>query len=62
MPLRDEKLPLDVLRRVMPRRPDQDPPRESTLLEVFTGTYWDVQEAENQARTERLQGDGDRRS
>lgn len=42
MPPRDERLSLDILRRVMPRKaPDPDePPRDPTLLEVIVDDFY----------------------
>lgn len=40
-PPRDEKLSLDVLRRVMPRKEPEDVPRDPTLLEVLTQGFYE---------------------
>lgn len=61
MPPRDEKLPLDVLRRVMPRKPPaEEPPRDPTLLEVFTDSFINDR-PKTRDESEHIKDDGKRR-
>lgn len=63
MPPRDEKLSLDVLKRVMPKPlPDPNaPPRDPTLLETLTDSFRIEQARTNNDVSGRIGDDGKQR-
>lgn len=59
---RDEKVSLDVLRRVMPKPDPVDlPPRDPTLLEELTGSFYTEQARTAKDVSSRIKDDGKRR-
>lgn len=64
MPRRDDKIPLDVLRRVMPKPlPDpNEPPRDPTLLETLTDSFRIEQAKTAGDISTRIKDDGKRRA
>lgn len=61
MPPRDERLSLDILRRVMPRKIEPEVPRDPTLLEELTGSFYTEQARTNGDVSSRIKDDGKRR-
>jgi hypothetical protein len=61
MPPRDEKIPLDVLRRIMPKVELPVIPRDPTLLEELTGSFYTEQARTAKDVSARIKDDGKRR-
>lgn len=62
MPRRDDKIPLDVLRRVMPKVEPVDVPRDPTLLETLTDSFRIEQAKTAGDISGRIKDDGKRRA
>jgi hypothetical protein len=59
---RDERVSLDVIRRVMPKtEPVEIVPRDPTLLEELTGSFYTEQEKTAKDVSARIKDDGKRR-
>lgn len=61
VPPRDERLPLDILRRVMPKLDLPEVPRDPTLLEELTGSFYTEQARTSKDVSSRIEDDGKRR-
>jgi hypothetical protein len=60
-PPRDEKVSLDVLRRVMPKPEPVDVPRDPTLLETLTDSFYTETAKTSKDVSTRIKDDGKRR-
>lgn len=61
MPPRDERLPLDILKRVMPKVELPEVPRDPTLLETLTDSFRIEQAKTANDVSGRIKDDGKRR-
>lgn len=59
---RDDRIPRDVLYRVMPKVVLPVEPRDPTLLEELTGSFYTEQERTNSDVSTRIENDGKRRT
>lgn len=58
---RDDRIPRDVLYRVMPRVDVPEVPRDPTLLEELTGSFYVEQARTSKDVSSRIKDDGKRR-